>query len=70
MPTFEETVERYGLSKAERKFVAGLFDQKKSGRKATYSFRTRSGSSAKTRIGTKTSSGKARKTKGRARKAA
>jgi hypothetical protein len=36
MPTWEETAAHYGLSKADRKFVASLFNDKKLRREPVY----------------------------------
>ena len=70
IPTWEETVERYGLSKADQKFVASLFEDKAKRRPTSYAFRSPAKSSGSVRSRTKKTSSMARKTKSRARKAA
>jgi len=68
--TWDETVERLGLSKAEQKFVTRLFEESKPRRSASYAFKTRPGSSRLVKSGTRNGSGIARKTRNRASKAA
>lgn len=70
IPTLEETFEHYGLSKADRRFVTGLFNGKNARRPATLATKARSGSIRVTMFEAKKASGRARKTRSRARKAA
>jgi hypothetical protein len=70
IPTWDETVRRLGLSKADQRFVKSLFEEKSSRRSTAYAFKARAGSSGKTKPETKRASGIARKTRSRARKAA
>jgi hypothetical protein len=70
IPAWRETVERYGLSKADQKFILSLFEEKSSGRSTAYAFKANPGSSGRSINGTKKASGIARKTRSRARKAA
>ncbi len=70
MPTWEETVELYGLSKADQKFVASLFDKKTPRRSTSYAFKRPTVSLDTPKNVTKKSSSMARKPKSRARKAA
>jgi hypothetical protein len=65
IPTWEETAERYGLSKADRRFVASLFGDKGS-RRSTAS-KARSASIRVKTNNAKKSSGRVRKTRSRAR---
>jgi hypothetical protein len=68
--TWDETVERLGLSKADQRFVASLFEGRSSRKGTVYAFEARSASSLSERNGTKNASGLTRKTKTRARKTA
>ena len=71
MPTWEETADFYGLSKADRKFIASLVDEKKSGASATHPSKlSSSGFSKRMKNGTKAASGVTGKTVSRARKTA
>jgi hypothetical protein len=70
MPTWEETADFYGLSKADRKFISGLVDGKKSGASATNPSKLSSGLSKRMKNGTKAASGVTGKTVSRARKTA
>lgn len=70
IPTLEETAERYGLSKADRKFVASLFDAQNSRRPGAHKRKAKAGvinisTATATRV-----AGRAGKTNGRARKTA
>ena len=65
--TWEETAEHYGLSKADRKFVAGLFAHKAPRRSNSKALPA---SSKAGLFEAKRSSGRVRKTNSRARKAA
>jgi hypothetical protein len=69
MPTWEETVERYRLSKADQKFVASLFDDKRV-KPTAHTSKTRAASSRPAKKQTDKAAGVSRKTKNRARKAA
>lgn len=69
VPTWEETANFYGLSKADRKFVAGLVGSASSA--GAYRFRSSSTASPHSDTGALFETGrKTRKTKSRARKAA
>jgi len=65
IPTWEETAQRYGLSKADRRFVASLFGDKGS-RQSTAS-KARSSSIRVKASNAKKSWGRVRKTRSRAR---
>jgi hypothetical protein len=67
VPTLEETFEHYGLSKADRRFVTGLFNGKNTQRPATLATRARSGSMRVTMFEAKKASGRAKKMRSRAR---
>jgi len=70
MPTWEETVERYRLSKADQKFVASLFDDEKPRLSTAYAFKPLAAASKSAKGGTKKTSGVAGKSISRARKTA
>jgi hypothetical protein len=66
MPTWEETVERYRLSKADQKIVADLLGHKGSNRSTSHAVKSLAVSSRSAKNGTSKASGVARKTKSRA----
>jgi hypothetical protein len=70
MPTWEETVARYGLSKADQKFVASLFEGKNPRRSTSYALKTRAASTKPMKSKARKTTGTARKTNNRANKAA
>jgi len=70
MPTWDETVERLGLSKADQRFVASLFENKSSRKAAGSAFRRRAATSRPAKNKTGKVSGLTGKTKSRARKTA
>jgi hypothetical protein len=67
MPTWDETVERLGLSKADQEFVIRLVDEKGSRRPAASAPKTRFASSRPAKTVAKRASGQVRKTNNRAR---
>jgi|GEM_PF-6069927 transposase-like protein len=60
--TVDEVVRQYGVSKADQKFVASLFERKSSRRSKTPAAKLRIGSSRLTGNKIKMASGKTRKT--------
>jgi hypothetical protein len=70
IPTWDETVERLGLSSADQKFVAGLFAEEGMKRSTMVAFKPRSASGSALVHRSKNGSGRVRKSESRARKTA
>jgi hypothetical protein len=66
--TLDEIVQQYGLSKADQRFVATLFDAEVSRQPSAYAFKPRAASSGPAKNGRKKAPGMARKSGSRARK--